>query len=85
MCSFSDYSHSQTRIQAEGSAEILKETTQSVSVVRIPLFARQDVTIDSIRREELLQAFTINYAAEEDRIRALWSAILEEQLKLHVR
>ncbi|KAE9408586.1 hypothetical protein BT96DRAFT_1013226 [Gymnopus androsaceus JB14] len=33
--------------------------------------------------EELLQAFTINYAAEDDCIRALWSAIHEEQRKLH--
>ncbi|KIK68903.1 hypothetical protein GYMLUDRAFT_91311 [Collybiopsis luxurians FD-317 M1] len=31
---------------------------------------------------ELFQAFTINYAAEDDNIRALWSAILEEQCKL---
>ncbi|KAJ3733747.1 hypothetical protein DFJ43DRAFT_1066587 [Lentinula guzmanii] len=32
--------------------------------------------------EELFQAFTINYAAEDDRIRSLWSAILEEERKL---
>ncbi|KAJ4468339.1 hypothetical protein J3R30DRAFT_3715281 [Lentinula aciculospora] len=32
--------------------------------------------------EELFQAFTINYAAEDDCIRAFWTAILEEQCKL---
>ncbi|KAJ3979412.1 hypothetical protein F5890DRAFT_1546727 [Lentinula detonsa] len=32
--------------------------------------------------EELFQAFTINYAAEDDRIRSLWPTILEEERKL---
>ncbi|KAF5388793.1 hypothetical protein D9757_005659 [Collybiopsis confluens] len=32
--------------------------------------------------DELFQAFTINYAAEDDSIRALWSTISEEQSKL---
>ncbi|KAF8828830.1 hypothetical protein HHX47_DHR3000160 [Lentinula edodes] len=33
-------------------------------------------------REELFQAFTINYATEEDCIRNLWLAIVEEERKL---
>ncbi|KAJ3802382.1 hypothetical protein GGU11DRAFT_8849 [Lentinula aff. detonsa] len=34
--------------------------------------------------EELFQAFTINYAAEDDRIRSLWPTILEEERKLQM-
>ncbi|KAJ3727129.1 hypothetical protein C8R42DRAFT_773727 [Lentinula raphanica] len=62
----------QRKFFASGKKLAAKEFESSASIIT--------ETARSV--EELFQAFTLSYAAEEDRIRALWSAILEEERKL---